>query len=234
MGLTGTPAPNGLEDLWPQVFLLDRGQRLGRTMRSYLDLYFTTPNSWLPYKHELKPGAEEQIYKKLGDICVSMRAADHLQMPERIDNVVELTLSPREEKLYRQMERDMLLPYADGDVLALNAATLAGKLLQLSNGAVYDEFHNIRVIHDKKLDALEDLIYYVRFNMDGLMRGDYKSRMEGYAIGRQNGWMSANDIRELENMNPIPDADGGNEYLVNGNMIRIAQAAQNGGDQSGA
>ena len=87
-----------------------------------------------------------------------MRAADHLQMPERIDNVVELTLSPREEKLYRQMERDMLLPYADGDVLALNAATLAGKLLQLSNGAVYDEFHNIRVIHDKKLDALEDLI----------------------------------------------------------------------------
>ena len=85
-------------------------------MRSYLDLYFTTPNSWLPYKHELKPGAEEQIYKKLGDICVSMRAADHLQMPERIDNVVELTLSPREEKLYRQMERDMLLPYAEGDV----------------------------------------------------------------------------------------------------------------------
>ena len=158
VGLTGTPAPNGLEDLWPQVFLLDRGQRLGRTMRSYLDLYFTTPNSWLPYKHELKPGAEEQIYKKLGDVCVSMRAADHLQMPERIDNVVELTLSPREEKLYQQMERDMLLPYADGDVLALNAATLAGKLLQLSNGAVYDEFHNIRVIHDKKLDALEDLI----------------------------------------------------------------------------
>ena len=158
VGLTGTPAPNGLEDLWPQVFLLDRGQRLGRTMRSYLDLYFTTPNSWLPYKHELKPSAEEQIYKKLGDLCVSMRAADHLQMPERIDNVVELTLSPREEKLYRQMERDMLLPYADGDVLALNAATLAGKLLQLSSGAVYDEFHNIRVIHDKKLDALEDLI----------------------------------------------------------------------------
>lgn len=77
-------------------------------------------------------------------------------------------------------------------------------------------------------------VYYVRFNMDGLMRGDYKSRMEGYAIGRQNGWMSANDIRELENMNPIPDEDGGNEYLVNGNMIRIAQAAQNGGEQSGA
>lgn len=158
VGLTGTPAPNGLEDLWPQVFLLDRGQRLGRTMKSYLDIFFDTPNSWLPYNHELKPGAEEEIYKRLGDICVSMRAADHLQMPERVDNIVELTLSSREEKLYRQMERDMLLPYADGDVLALNAASLAGKLLQLANGAVYDEFHNVRVIHDRKLDALEDLI----------------------------------------------------------------------------
>ena len=158
VGLTGTPAPNGLEDLWPQVFLLDRGVRLGRTMKSYLDMFFDTPNSWLPYRHELKPGAEEEIYRRLGDICVSMRAADHLQMPERVDNIVELTLSVREEKLYRQMERDMLLPYADGDVLALNAASLAGKLLQLANGAVYDEFHNVRVIHDRKLDALEDLI----------------------------------------------------------------------------
>ena len=158
VGLTGTPAPNGLEDLWPQVFLLDRGVRLGRTMKSYLDMFFDTPNSWLPYKHELKPGAEEEIYRRLGDICVSMRAADHLEMPERVDNIVEVMLSAREEKLYRQMERDMLLPYADGDVLALNAASLAGKLLQLANGAVYDEFHNVRVLHERKLDALEDLI----------------------------------------------------------------------------
>jgi len=158
VGLTGTPAPNGLEDLWPQVFLLDRGVRLGRTMKSYLDMFFDTPNSWLPYKHELKPSAEEEIYRRLGDICVSMRATDHLQMPERVDNIVELTMSAREEKLYRQMEKDMLLPYADGDVLALNAASLAGKLLQLANGAVYDEFHNVRTIHDRKLDALEDLI----------------------------------------------------------------------------
>lgn len=158
VGLTGTPAPNGLEDLWPQVFLLDRGVRLGRTMKSYLDMFFDTPNSWLPYKHELKTGAEEEIYKRLGDICVSMRAADHLEMPERVDNIVEVMLSAREEKLYRQMERDMLLPYADGDVLALNAASLAGKLLQLANGAVYDEFHNVRVLHERKLDALEDLI----------------------------------------------------------------------------
>jgi len=158
VGLTGTPAPNGLEDLWPQIFLLDKGVRLGRTMRGYLDMFFDTPNSWLPYKRELKPGAEDDIYRRISDICVSMRATDHLHMPDRVDNIVELTLSPEEEKLYRQMERDMLLPYADGDVLALNAATLAGKLLQLANGAVYDEYHNVRVIHNKKLDALEDLI----------------------------------------------------------------------------
>ena len=87
-----------------------------------------------------------------------MKASDHIPMPDREDNIVELTLSSREMKLYKQMERDMLLPYADGDILALNAATLAGKLLQLANGACYDEFHNVRVIHDRKLDALEDLI----------------------------------------------------------------------------
>ena len=114
IGLTGTPAPNGLEDLWPQIYLLDRGARLGRTMRSYLDMYFDTPNSWLPYKRELKPGAEEAIYQRISDICVSMRAADHLKMPERVDNGVELRLSAREEKLYRQMERDMLLPTQTG------------------------------------------------------------------------------------------------------------------------
>ena len=242
VGLTGTPAPNGLEDLWPQVFLLDRGQRLGRTMRSYLDLYFTTPNSWLPYKHELKPGAEEQIYKKLSDICVSMRAADHLQMPERIDNVVELTLSPREEKLYRQMERDMLLPYADiarvtdeprrgyapagsplelsselvganpsleGDVLALNAATLAGKLLQLSNGAVYDEFHNIRVIHDKKLDALEDLIEAANGKPVLVM---YAYQHDLTRIQQRFGKYdpeNPNGVRELKTSNDLEDWNAG-------------------------
>ena len=158
VALTGTPAPNSLEELWPQVFLLDRGARLGRTMRTYLDLYFTTPNSWLPYKHELKEGAEDAIYKKLSDICVSMKAADHLNMPERVDNIVEVVLSTREMKLYKQMERDMLLPYADGDIMAINAAVLANKLLQLANGACYDEFHNVKTIHDRKLDALEDLI----------------------------------------------------------------------------
>ncbi|MBR4538452.1 MAG: DEAD/DEAH box helicase [Clostridia bacterium] len=158
VGLTGTPAPNSLEELWPQVFLLDKGVRLGRTMRTYLDLYFTTPNSWLPYKHELKEGAEDAIYRKLSDICVSMKATDHLQMPDKIENIVELTLSTKEMKLYKQMERDMLLPYADGDILAINAAVLANKLLQLANGACYDEYHNVRHIHDRKLDALEDLI----------------------------------------------------------------------------
>ena len=209
VGLTGTPAPNGLQDLWPQMYLLDRGLRLGRTMRSYLELYFDTPNSWQPYKRELKPGAEEAIYKRISDICVSMRAVDHLKMPERVDNVVEIRLSAREEKLYRQMERDMLLPYADGAVLALNAAALAGKLLQLANGAVYDEFHNVRVFHDRKLDVLEDLIeaangkpVLVMYNYQhDLMR--IQQRFGKYSPEHPNG------VRELKTASDMEDWNAG-------------------------
>ena len=209
VGLTGTPAPNGLQDLWPQMYLLDLGVRLGRTMRSYLELYFDTPNSWLPYKRELKPGAEESIYRRISDICVSMRAADHLKMPERVDNVVEIRLSAREEKLYRQMERDMLLPYADGDVLALNAASLAGKLLQLANGAVYDEFRNVRVLHDRKLDVLEDLIeaangkpVLVMYNYQhDLMR--IQQRFGKYSPENPNG------VRELKSASDMEDWNAG-------------------------
>ncbi len=209
VGLTGTPAPNGLEDLWPQVFLLDRGQRLGRTMRSYIDMFFTTPNSWLPYKHELKSGAEEDIYRRIGDICVSMKAADHLHVPDRVDNIVELTLSPAEEKVYKQMERDMLLPYTDGDVLALNAATLAGKLLQLANGAVYDEFHNIRVLHDKKLDALEDLIEAAN-GKPVLVMYSYKHDLTRIQE-RFGKWSPENDsgVRELKTSEDMTDWNAG-------------------------
>ena len=167
------------------------------------------PTAGYPTEHELKPGAEEEIYRRIGDICVSMRASDHLQMPERVDNVVELTLSPHEEKLYKQMERDMLLPYADGDVLAINAATLAGKLLQLANGAVYDEFRNIRVVHDKKLDALEDLIEAAN-GKPVLVMYSYKhdlSRIQG----RFGKWSPENEcgVRELKTSQDMTDWNAG-------------------------
>lgn len=209
VGLTGTPAPNGMEDLWPQIFLLDKGQRLGRTMRGYLDMFFTTPNPWAPYQHELKPGAEEEIYKRLGDLCVSMRAADHLRMPERVDNVVEVILSPAEEKLYRKMEREMLLPYAEGDVLAVNAATLAGKLLQLANGAVYDEHHQIRVIHDRKLEALEELLEAANGKPVLVMyhyRHDLRRIQERFGVWGKD---KPGGVRELKSSQDITDWNAG-------------------------
>jgi len=162
VGLTGTPAPNGLIDLWPQIYLLDQGERLGRTVTGYRERYFLPEKQdssrRIVYTWKPKPGAEEAIYKKLADLCVSMRAEDWLALPERIDRVVTVKLPGEAYEQYRQMERDLLLPYADGDVVATTGATLAGKLLQMANGAVYDEHGKVRVIHEAKLDALEDVV----------------------------------------------------------------------------
>ncbi len=159
VGLTGTPAPNGLIDLWPQLYLLDMGERLGKTLTGYRDRYFEPDkrNRNVIFSYKPKSKAEEAIYQKISDICVSMKACDYLKMPERIDNYVEVRMSEKEKALYTQMERDMLLPFADGDIDAVNAAVLSNKLLQMSNGAVYDEFGGVRHIHRRKLDALEDL-----------------------------------------------------------------------------
>jgi SNF2 family DNA or RNA helicase len=160
VGLTGTPAPNGLIDLWAQVYLLDQGERLGKTITGYRERYFvpdkrnrTTIFSWAP-----KPGAEEAIHKKLSDLCISMRAEDWLELPERIDNLVMVKLPPKAWMQYEQLERDLLLPLAGGDVVANTAAGLSNKLLQMSNGAVYDENGTAKVFHNAKLEALDDII----------------------------------------------------------------------------
>jgi len=160
VGLTGTPAPNSLIDLWPQINLLDRGERLGRFIGNYRREYFEPDkrNQQVIFSYKPKPHAEESIYKKISDICVSMKACDYLKMPERIDNRIEVFMSDQETELYRKLEREMLLPFEEGDVDAINAAALSNKLLQMANGAVYDENKAIRVIHDRKLDALEDQI----------------------------------------------------------------------------
>jgi len=159
VGLTGTPAPNGLLDLWPQIYLLDRGERLGKTLGDYRERYFEPDkrNREVIFSYKLKPEAEEAIYKKLSDICVSMKAQDYLQMPARIDNFVQVEMAPNERRLYKQLERDMLLPFAEGDIDAVNAAALSNKLLQMANGAVYDEKGVVRQIHNRKLEALETL-----------------------------------------------------------------------------
>lgn len=160
VGLTGTPAPNGLIDLWAQIYLLDLGERLGKTLTGYRDRYFLpgARSGHQVYEWKLKKETEQRVYERLSDICVSMEAKDWLKLPERVDRVVEVKLSDSAMKLYKQMERDLLLPYMEGDIVANTAAVLANKLVQMANGAVYDENAGIREIHEAKLDALEDIV----------------------------------------------------------------------------
>lgn len=160
VGLTGTPAPNTLMDLWSQINLIDMGERLGRFISNYRNDYFIPDkrNAQVIFSYKPREGAEEEIYKRISDICVSMKACDYLDMPERIDNIVHVKMSEDEKKLYKKLEKDMLLPLADGEIDAVNAAALSNKLLQMANGAVYDELKETKIIHDRKLEALEDLI----------------------------------------------------------------------------
>ena len=151
IGLTGTPAPNTLIDLWPQIYLLDMGQRLGRFITHYRERFFTPDkrNREMVYSYKLRDGAEQKIYDLIGDICISMKATDHLKMPELISNRVEVQLSPRERKQYDTLKKDMILKLKDGEVDAMNAASLSGKLLQLANGAVYSADGKALPIHSR-------------------------------------------------------------------------------------
>lgn len=160
VGLTGTPAPNGLIDLWAEIGILDMGQRLGRFIGGYRERFFVPDKRSREMVFSYKPGegAEEAIYGLISDICISMKAVDYLEMPDCIYNRVEAAMSEKEMELYRRLERDMLLPYEDGDIDAVNAAGLSNKLMQMANGAVYDENGTVKHIHDRKLEALEDLV----------------------------------------------------------------------------
>lgn len=160
VGLTGTPAPNSLIDLWPQIYLLDGGKRLGRTITSYRQQYFNPGkrNQYIVYNWELKDGAEEQIHKKIGDICISMMAKDYLDIPERIDNIIDINLPKNAINKYKQLEKDLVLELGEDDITAANAAVLTNKLLQMSNGAIYSEDKQVIEIHDEKLKALLDII----------------------------------------------------------------------------
>ena len=160
VGLTGTPAPNGLLDLWPQMFLLDGGKALGKTLTGYRDAYFLPDkrNAQIVYSWKPREGSEEVIYKKLDGLCISMKSADYLELPDRLDIRHELEMSEGAKAVYDKMEREMLLPYADGDIDAGSAAVLMGKLLQIAGGAVYNENDEVHVIHEEKLEALDNLI----------------------------------------------------------------------------
>ena len=160
VGLTGTPAPNGLIDLWAQIFLLDGGEALEHTLGGYRERYFkpgrcsgTVVYEWVP-----RLGAEEAIYKRLEGLCVSMKTIDHIRMPERVDNLIKVPLSAKAKQIYDEMQRDALVELQGETITAANAAAVTNKLLQLAQGAVYDDEKNWHVIHDAKLDALEDIV----------------------------------------------------------------------------
>ena len=162
VGLTGTPAGNGLMDLWAETFLIDGGCRLGKFIGRYREAYFRpagmNPYTGQVYSYALRPGAEEQIYRKISDISVSMKAKDHLHMPDclTVNHLVEL--EPAERQIYDRMRDELLVRLEGEPIEASNAAVLSGKLLQLSNGAIYNAEREVLPVHNRKLDALEDLI----------------------------------------------------------------------------
>jgi SNF2 family DNA or RNA helicase len=160
VGLTGTPAPNSLIDLWPQIYLLDGGKRLGKTITGFKDRYFNPGrrHGYVVYNWELKEGAEEAIQNKISDICMSMKADDYLDLPERIDNRVEISLSKKSMEIYKKLEKDLIIELGEEDITVANAAVLTNKLLQMANGAIYSESKEVVNIHDEKLEKLEEII----------------------------------------------------------------------------
>jgi len=160
VGLTGTPSSNGLMDLWAEFRLLDMGERLGRYITYYRQNFFVPDkrNQQMIFSYKPKEGSEKMIYSLISDITISMKSKDFLKMPECVMNEVVVSLSDKEQKLYDSLKQDMVLSLEENEIDAINAAALSNKLLQMSNGAVYNDDKESLRIHDRKLDALEDLI----------------------------------------------------------------------------
>lgn len=160
VGLTGTPSSNGLMDLFAEFKILDMGARLGRFIGQYRMTYFKPDkmNGPIVYSYKPLPGAEQAIYEKISDITISMKAADHLKMPELVNTKYMVHLSEKEKKKYEDMKAELVLALPEGEITVANAASLSGKLSQMANGAVYADDESILSIHERKLDALEDII----------------------------------------------------------------------------
>jgi SNF2 family DNA or RNA helicase len=159
--LTGTPAPNGLIDIWPQVYLLDRGQRLGKTIGAYRELYFkpNQRNGAIVYNYKIIPSGEQEIHEKIKDICISMKAKDLLNLPGRVNNYIEIGFPEDLREKYLKFEEEQVLAlFEDNEISAANAAALTNKLLQFTGGAVYDEEKNVHEIHALKLEELKNII----------------------------------------------------------------------------
>lgn len=207
VGLTGTPAPNSLIDLWPQLYLLDGGERLGKTITGYRERYFVPGdrNQFVVFNYNLREGAEEAIHNKISDICVSMKADDYLDIPERIDNIVRIDMPKKALKEYEELEKELIIQLDDEDISASNSAVLTGKLLQMCNGAIYaDETKEVINIHDEKLNALMDIIeaangkpvlIFYSFKHDLIRIEDYlkKNKIKGQELGGSEDIKKWND-----------------------------------------
>ena len=160
IGMTGTPSSNGLMDLWAEFKILDMGQRLGRFIGQYRNNYFMPDkrNGQIIYSYKPLPGAEPSIYQKISDITISMKSTDYLKMPELIHSEYAVKLSDKETKRYGELAKDLVLELPDGEVTAANAAALSNKLCQMANGAIYADGGMTQVVHNQKIDALEDII----------------------------------------------------------------------------
>ena len=160
VGLTGTPSSNGLMDLWAEFRILDMGKRLGRFITHYRDEFFLPDkrNGQVIFSYKPKEGADEEIYRRISDITISMKSTDYLKMPECVINEVRVRLSGSERKIYDGLKKNLVLQIGGSEIDAGNAAALSNKLSQMANGAVYDADKNVINIHDRKLEALEDLI----------------------------------------------------------------------------
>lgn len=158
--LTGTPSPNGLADLWAQLYLLDEGARLGARYAGFRERYFDAGprHNGIVYKYSVKQGSEEAILSAISDICISMKAADYLELPDCIMHEIPVELDLKAAKAYRELEREMVLELPDDEVTVTSAAALSNKLLQLGNGAIYGEDHSVHEVHGCKIEAFMELI----------------------------------------------------------------------------
>ena len=206
VGLTGTPAPNSLIDLWPQLYLLDGGIRLGKTISGFKQQYFSPgrQNGYIVYDWKLKEGSEDAIHQKIGDICISMMSKDYLNIPERIDNIISVNLSDKIKDVYKKLEKELVLEIGEDDITASNAAVLTNKLLQMSNGAIYSEDKSVIEIHEEKLKVLLDLIeaangkpvlifYSFRHDFDRIVRYLKAKKLKAIGLG------DSSDIKKWNN-----------------------------------
>lgn len=160
VGLTGTPSSNGLMDLWAEFRLLDMGKRLGRFIGHYREEFFTPDrrNQQIIFSYKPKAGAEEEIYRRISDVTISMKSADYLQLPPLVASTKTVAMTVKERRTYDSLKKDLVVSVGDTEIDAVSAAALSNKLLQMAGGAVYDGDKESHAIHDQKLDALEDLV----------------------------------------------------------------------------